>query len=136
MGEAPYIATGTVRVGPGSGGPSVGWRRGPDTPDGYWMVTTSRETTDGGFASWAVRVIIDPAGLDMGSFDLYLALENALHARTHEAEDAYLAAIEVVRAIPPDELSRLRDAVRAGKTGGASDGAPVRRSRSRKVALR
>jgi hypothetical protein len=101
MGETPYIAHGAVRVGPGSGMPGSGWRRGPDTTDGHWMVTTGRKTTEDRPASWAVRVIIDPLALDLGSFDVYLALENALHARVHEAEDAYLAAIEVVRAIPP-----------------------------------
>lgn len=129
MSETPYIAHGTVRAGTGSDMPSTGWRRGPDTTDGHWMVTTGRKDATGRPGSWAVRVIIDPAAGNQNSYDIYRALENALHARSHEAEDAYLAAVDVVRAIPPDELSRLRDAVRAGKTGGASDGAPVRRTR-------
>jgi hypothetical protein len=132
--QAPYIAPGTVRAGTGSNMPSTSWRRGPDTTDGHWMVTTGRKDATGRPGSWAVRVIIDPVAETMNGYEVYTRLENALHAREHEAEDAYLAAVNVVRALPPDELSRLRDAVRAGKTGGAADGAPVRRSRARSKA--
>jgi hypothetical protein len=130
MAKQPYIAHGTVRVGLGSDMPITGWRRGPDTTDGHWMVTIGRKDSTGEPGSWAVRVIVDPAAAhESNSFKVYQLLENALHARGHEAEDAYLSAVDVVRAIPPDELTRLRDAVRAGIVGGGADGSPQRRTR-------
>lgn len=126
---APIVAHGVVRAAPASGLDCVGWRKGPDTLDGTWMVTTSR-----GANAWAVRVIIDPDAPKLSSYEMYYALEAALHARSYEAQDEYLAAITVVSDLAPNELTRLRDAVVAGRTGGAADGAP--RKRTRKAADR
>jgi hypothetical protein len=109
-----------------------GWRLGPTTPDGFWMVTRNRKTTTGDERDWAVRVVIDPEAKSVGVD--YKDLDDALYGRLARRDevDAYLASIEIVRMIPPDELTRLREAVLAGKTGGPSDGEP--RKRTRKVA--
>jgi len=119
----PILARGIVRCGPDSRMPITAWRRGPETPDGYRMVTTGRAQP------WAVRVVIDPDADDLGGLETHFRLENALNAPAHEREDAYLAAPTVVSLLPKDDLTRLRDAVRAGETGGAADGAPKRRTR-------
>lgn len=100
----------------------IGWRRGPITEDGFWMVTRGRKNTAGADRSWAVRVVLDPAAEGIGLE--YEALDDALYGRqeTHAAEDAYLAALDVVRMVAPDDLAKLRDAVLAGQVGGATDG--------------
>lgn len=112
-----------------------GWRLGPKTPDGFWMVTRNRTAVGGGLQEWAVRVVIDPAATPIGLSreDLEDALYGRLDKRAEE--DAYLASIEIVRMLPPDDLTRLREAVLAGKAGGSADGtAPKARRASRKAA--
>jgi hypothetical protein len=50
----------------------------------------------------------------------------------HEAANAWLdlaIAAELPAQEDPDELVRLRDAFQAGRTGGAADGAPRKRTR-------
>ena len=111
--DQPIVAQGIVTTGPDSEMPYA-WRRGPDTPDGYWAVTTTRAQP------WAVRVIVDPyAARD---YDMYRLLEAALQAPRYAREDAYLSAVTVVSTLPPSEIERLRDAVTKGHVGGAADG--------------
>lgn len=131
--ERPIVAEGIARVGPGSQMPYSGWRPGPTTPDGHWMVMEyPRKLVGGGTAIWAVRVVVDPLAEKVDPIECGTVLERALHAPRHQREDSYLSALAVVSMLPPDDLTLLRDAVLAGRTGGAADGAP--RKRTRKVA--
>jgi hypothetical protein len=91
-----------------------GWRRGPNTPDGWWMVKR--------FVRDAVRIIIDDDAPERTVSEFRRALEDACVADRLDAEDAYLTALTTAAEIPPTELVRLRDAVRAGKAGGPIDG--------------
>lgn len=111
----PYIAPGVVRTSPKTPPDAVGWRQGPPTSDGYWMVM--RYPRGGSY--WAVRVILDPLA-PMGR--LFDALEDALYARSQAAQDDYLASLTEVAAMPVSELAQLREAVREGRAGGAFDG--------------
>lgn len=110
------------------------WRLGPTTPDGYWIVTRDRKTTAGTPCTWAVRVVVDPTS-DYADLTHDIA-DDALYGRVQRlaGEDDYLRSLEIVRMVEPDDLTRIRDAVLAGHTGGPADGAP--RKRTRKAATR
>jgi hypothetical protein len=95
------------------------WRRGPATPDGWWMVRR--------YPSVAVRLILDPEAPERTEYDFARELCDACIADRLEAEDAYLTALTTAAEIPPAELVRLRDAVRAGRAGGPVDGRRRRR---------
>lgn len=101
------------------------WRRGPNTPDGWWMI--SRQSY---VEIEAVRLIVDPEAPERDAREFGRALEDATQADRLAAEDAYLAAVTVTAELSPDDLARLRDAVLEGRAGGPADGSPkARRSR-------
>jgi hypothetical protein len=101
------------------------WRRGPDTPDGFWMV----------HVFWgAVRVVADERAPERAPLAFREALTDAVdpgrqttEEARHAAQDAYLTALTIAAEIPPAELVRLRDAVRAGKAAGPTDGRRTRK---------
>jgi hypothetical protein len=99
------------------------WRQGPDTPDGYWMVTKIGRD--------AVRCIVDPEAPERTEHEFRDALCDARSAATWSPQDDYLRSLTIAAEIPLEELTRLRDAVRAGRAGGAVDGTP---RKSRKAA--
>lgn len=115
------IAPGAVRMRPGQlfwWTDSTIWRRGPDTPDGFWMIAKITRR--------AVRIIEDDRVPERTAEEFEQVLFDALNADKIDAEDTYLAALTTAAEILPEELVRLRDAVRAGRRGGASDGASPR----------
>jgi hypothetical protein len=119
------IAPGVVRMKPGQllWKHDPLWRKGPATPDGFWMVHDFLGVT-------AVRVIGDEAAPERTAEEFGYALADALVADRRAAQDAYLVALMAAAEIPPEEIVRLRDAVRAGQAGGPADG----RRRARKGA--
>ena len=117
------IAPGVVRMKPGQlfwWKHDPIWRKGPVTPDGFWMVQSLLSVT-------AVRVIADEAAPERTAEEFGYALADALEADRTAAQDAYLTALTTAAEIPPAELVRLRDAVRAGRAGGAVDGRRTRK---------
>ncbi len=99
------------------------WRAGPHTPDGRWMVRRW------GSGPTAVRLVWDEDAPSRTAREFSQALDDACVADKTEAIDAYLTRLTLASEIPTEELQRLRDSVRAGKTGGAADGAPRKRTR-------
>lgn len=133
----PRIAPGVLRSLSEDIYTPYGWRRGPDTPDGYWMVST-KQWTDG--AIQAVRVVIAPDGKDYRLLaspktSAYDDLTFAVQKHSLDAQDAYLLAVQVVADMAADPLMILKQAVKLGRKGGELDGdpgtpaKPVRRSR-------
>ena len=127
------VASATVRMRPDQSfwwKSDYCWRAGPDTPDGFWMVKRF------GYPDRdAVRLINDTEAPERTAVEFGRALADAVDAEAHDAEDQYLAALTAAAEIPPEDLMRLRDAVRAGKAGGSADGtAPKARRASRKAA--
>jgi hypothetical protein len=117
------IAPGVVRMRPGQlfwWEHDPIWRKGPETPDGFWMVSSLLKVE-------AVRVIEDEEAPERSAEGFRYALADALVADVTAAQDAYLTALTTAAEIPPAELVRLRDAVRAGKAGGPVDGRRRRR---------
>lgn len=97
------------------------WRQGPYTDDGFWMVP--RRPILGNVA---VRCVYDDTAPERTASAFATYLDECVHADRMDAEDDYLSNLSAVAAIPPAELVRLRDAVAAGKAGGAADGKPRR----------
>jgi hypothetical protein len=117
------VAPSAVRMRPGQRfwwDDNLRWRRGPDTPDGWWMI----------HPFWgAVRIIEDERAPERTAYEFDEVLTDAVQPdrrsaqqTRHDAQDAYLTALTIAAEIPPAELVRLRDAVRAGRAGGATDG--------------
>ncbi len=136
-GTAPFqVAPGAVRMHPDQifwWDDDPFWRRGPDTPDGWWMIYS----LGGPRAVRAVRIIVDDHAPERTEHEFLATLSEARdpdrRRRERDAddnEDAYLAALTFAAEIPPEELVRLRDAVRAGKAGGAADGRRPRNART------
>ena len=128
--EPLRVAPGVVRMRPGQLFPwdhAIIWRRGPDTPDGFWMIYAL-----GGVVG--VRVIEDDRAPERTSREFWDALGDAVdpdeadeEATRDAAQDAYLATLTIAAEIPLAELVRLRDAVRAGQAGGPTDGRRTRK---------
>lgn len=99
------------------------WRQGPSTDDGYWMVQKHP------WGTGAVRVIVDEGAPVLTAEEFMYELKDALVADRIDAQDAYLEAITIAAELPPADLVKLRDAVVAGRAGGAADGTPRKRTR-------
>ena len=130
MGSAtPKVAPSIVRMRPGQvfwWKDNPIWRRGPDTPNGFWMIYVFAGVV-------AVRVIEDDQAPERTSHEFWDALgdaadpdERTVQEAWIDAQDAYLTALTIAAEIPPAELVQLRDAVRAGKAGGPTDGRRAR----------
>jgi hypothetical protein len=122
------VAPGAVRMRPGQRfwwDDDLRWRRGPDTPDGWWMI----------HVFWgAVRIIEDDRAPERTADEFDEVLTDAVQPDRRsaqqardDAQDAYLTALTIAAEIPLAELVRLRDAVRAGKAGGPTDGRRTRK---------
>lgn len=119
------VAAGVVRMRPGqpfAWDRALIWRRGPDTPDGFWAIYAFAGVV-------AVRVIEDERAPERTAREFWDVLHDAVEPdrrsaeeKRNDAQDAYLTALTIAAEIPPAELVRLRDAVRAGRAGGATDG--------------
>lgn len=107
MGEASQVM---YRIGPEWSG---------DGRSGLWMVETIYNV--------AVRVVLDESAEVVTAYEFNRRLDNAIN-ETDTADD-YLRGLD-----QREELVAIREKALAGRVGGATDGAP--RKRTRKVATR
>lgn len=92
----PAIAPVPLRVHPSSQVPGhLGWRKGPTTAEGYWLVT--RDGTR------AVQIIEDRGAPSYAGLVYDDALQDAFVQREMASVDQYLASISDLADAPPQE---------------------------------
>ena len=95
------------------------WRKGPETSDGFWLIHKL------GYPTMAVRVVEDAEAPIRTAREFDEVLREAVHHDEWTAQDD---ALRRLSEVTPSELLRMREAVVAGRAGGAADGTPRRRA--------